>query len=102
MKNSKQILASVASYFHESPETLTGPSRYTSATIPRYVAMKLIRDNLGYSLPRIGRIFRRTHSTVFSGLHCLENKIQNRPDIACMYNELEHKLFGNTNTEKTA
>lgn len=102
MKNSRHVIVCVAAYFHESPETLTGPSRYTSATIPRYVAMKLIRENLHLSLQQIGRVFHRTHSTVYSGMNHLDTVLAKRPDLACNYNELQQRLFGTgSNTEES-
>ncbi len=43
-------------------------------TVPRQVAMYLIRDLLGYSLAHIGRLFGdRDHSTVIHSIHKVEN-----------------------------
>lgn len=46
------------------PATLMGRSREPRIVQPRQVAMALCRELPGASLPRIGRIFRRDHTTV--------------------------------------
>lgn len=59
------IIEQVAKRWDLSAEDLLGPSRLKRIAHPRQQAMYEIRETLGYSLPRIGRIFgNRDHTTV--------------------------------------
>ncbi len=55
----------VADYFGIEAEKLSGPSRARNVALPRQVAMYLLREDSGFSLPRIGsELGGRDHTTV--------------------------------------
>lgn len=55
----------VADYFGIEPEKLSGRSRAREVALPRQVAMYLLREDSGISLPRIGKeLGGRDHTTV--------------------------------------
>ena len=55
----------VADYFGIDPEKLSGRSRAREVALPRQVAMYLLREDSGISLPRIGKeLGGRDHTTV--------------------------------------
>lgn len=55
----------VADYFGIEPEKLSGKSRARDVALPRQVAMYLLREDSGISLPRIGKeLGGRDHTTV--------------------------------------
>jgi hypothetical protein len=60
----RKIIAEVAAAYELTPEDLTGPRRFKYLMEPRWLAMRRIREELGYSFPHIGRLFNRDHSTV--------------------------------------
>lgn len=69
-----QIIAEVAERHEMTPAEITGPWRWKRHCRARYEAMWLARQVMGkdgkplYSLPEIGRVFRRDHTTVINAL----------------------------------
>jgi len=67
--NGAGIIVLVAAHFGVPVKCLTGAIRAQRYTRPRFIAMALIRDYLGYSTPQIGRLFGgRDHTTVLAAL----------------------------------
>lgn len=50
------------------PEDLTGYSRRADHVWPRFCAIKACREYAKMSLPQIGRIFNRHHTTILNAL----------------------------------
>ncbi len=60
-----QILAAVADFYHVDLIDLTGRSRSKEVVLPRQMAMYLLREETGASLPQIGDVLGgRDHTTV--------------------------------------
>jgi len=69
----ESILSSVCDAFHASERELKGPRRHRHVTLPRQVAMYLIRELTDASLPAIGEVFGgRDHTTVISSIKRIE------------------------------
>ena len=62
------VLRAVASQYNIPPEAVRGSGRVREVVVPRQVAMYLIRELTGHSLPEIGSFFLRDHSTVMHGI----------------------------------
>ncbi len=61
----EQVLAVVADYYRVEVEDLTGRSRSKEVVLPRQMAMYLLREETGASLPQIGDMLGgRDHTTV--------------------------------------
>jgi len=58
------IISTTASYFELSVDELKGSNRTASIALARQVAMYLCRDLTDLSLPKIGLLFDRDHTTV--------------------------------------
>lgn len=58
------IIAAVAQEHGMLAGDLTGPSKARKLYPPRRAAIRRIRDELGYSYPKIGRLFGRTHPSI--------------------------------------
>ncbi|MDR0782193.1 MAG: chromosomal replication initiator protein DnaA [Propionibacteriaceae bacterium] len=58
------IMTNTASYFSLSVADLTGAARTANIALARQVAMYLCRDLTELSLPKIGALFERDHTTV--------------------------------------
>ncbi|MCP2015243.1 chromosomal replication initiator protein [Deinococcus sp. HSC-46F16] len=58
------VLKATAAHFGLSPDQIRGSGRAREVVVPRQVAMYLVRDLTGHSLPEIGQFFGRDHSTV--------------------------------------
>lgn len=62
--------------FDISLDALTGPGRMRVLTRPRFVAVKVIRERTGMSLPEIGRRFgNRDHTTIKSAIERADHLI---------------------------
>lgn len=62
------IVKRVAAAFGVSTRDVLGSTRLRSVMVPRQVAMWLVRELCGLSLPRIGAVFGRDHTTVLHSL----------------------------------
>ena len=75
-----QIIAEVAERHDMAPAEIIGPMRWKRHCRARYEAMWLARQVMGrdgkplYSLPEIGRVFRRDHTTVINALKRYEEQ----------------------------
>ena len=61
---SVEIMATTARHFSLTVEDLTGSNRTANIALARQVAMYLCRDQTDLSLPKIGALFGRDHTTV--------------------------------------
>jgi chromosomal replication initiator protein len=60
----QMIMTNTAHYFNLTIDDLTGSNRTASIALARQVAMYLCRDMTELSLPKIGALFGRDHTTV--------------------------------------
>ena len=63
----REIIAKVAAEHRMTVDDLVGPSRVRTICIPRWRAMRELRER-GLSLSRIGQLLNRDHTTVMHGL----------------------------------
>jgi chromosomal replication initiator protein len=76
----QRIQAMVAGRWRVKPEALVSKRRTKDLTVPRQVAMFLIKETLGTSLVQIGEIFGgRDHSTVIHSLRKVEESMAKDP-----------------------
>ncbi len=76
------IRDTVARRWSVRPEALASKRRTKDLTVPRQVAMYLIKDMLGMSLVRIGELFGgRDHSTVIHSIRKVEDDMENDDDF---------------------
>ena len=76
----RSILDLVSARFSISLSEITGPSRRAELVEPRHVAMYLARLE-GHSLPKIGRIVRRDHTTVLHGAEKIKRQSDTDPEL---------------------
>jgi chromosomal replication initiator protein len=77
-----EVQAIVATHFRLSVAQLTSPSRATAVSWPRQVAIHLVRDLTGASLPAIGRAFGgRNHATVVHACKRVSERLKNDQHI---------------------
>ena len=73
----ERIVKEVAQHFHLSEEQLTGRSRARAVSVPRHLAMFLIREETDASLPQIGQILGgRDHTTILHGCDKISTQIE--------------------------
>jgi chromosomal replication initiator protein len=91
--NPETVRASVADAWSVSPEGLQSQKRTKDLTIPRQVAMFLIKELFELSLVDIGKLFGgRDHSTVIHSITKVEEEIARNPEFAQRIEELRRGL----------
>ncbi len=75
------IVRLVAARSGRTAKQILGAQRHPSYAGPRMLSMYLVRTLLGLSLPEIGRVFHRHHTTVHHAIVTVEAEM--RADAAC-------------------
>jgi len=76
-------------------DALSSKRRTKDLTVPRQVAMYLIKELLDTPLVRIGRVFGgRDHSTVIHSVRKVEDELKEGGDFAARVNRIRHELQG--------
>jgi hypothetical protein len=77
------IIAIVCSLWNVTPGDLVGPRRARVLAVPRFAFAHLARTHCQHmSLPQIGLIIKRDHTTVLHGLRRAEQLIRDDPEFA--------------------
>ena len=88
------VLRAVADHFAVPLELLKGSGRAREVVVPRQVAMFLIRDLTGHSLPEVGLFFARDHSTVLHATQKVTEQLGRDLELAHHVNVLRRRLQG--------
>ncbi len=92
-----QIVDEVAHHFGIGVPALQGRSRSQAVARPRQIAMYLIREETGESLPRIGTLLGgRDHTTVLYGCERIADLIEKDTDIRREIVTLRQHLYNNS------
>ncbi len=94
-RSPEAIRARVAVVFGVAVEGLVSKKRTKELTVPRQVAMYLIREILGLSLVGIGELFGgRDHSTVIHSIDEVEKRLQTDEQFRARAEALRQELTG--------
>ncbi|WP_432620547.1 chromosomal replication initiator protein DnaA, partial [Butyricicoccus sp.] len=88
------ILREVSRYYCTPVEKLKGSGRSKDLVLPRQVAMYLVRDLTDYSLPEIGKIFSRDHTTVLHSINKIENYLKETSEMDNIIKTLKTNIRG--------
>ena len=84
----------VAQEWQVTPEALMSKSRLKAYTVPRQIAMYLVRTLMGTPLVQIGEAFGgRDHSTVIHSLERVEVQLRTDPEFATRVQRVENRLL---------
>ncbi len=83
-----KIFAAVEKKYGVSKTDLTGKSRVKEVAQARHVTIHLIRTVTEMSLPAIGKLFNRDHSTVISSLDTIDKKMASSSAFEAEINNL--------------
>lgn len=93
-----QIVEAVGLHFGVGANALRGRSRSRSIARPRQVAMYLIREETGTSLPQIGAVLGgRDHTTILYGCERITELIEQDTDLRRAVITLRQRLYSNGN-----
>jgi chromosomal replication initiator protein len=94
---SEQIIEQVASHFGIEIAALEGRGRSRTVARPRQIAMYLIREETGESLPRIGALLGgRDHTTVLYGCERISDLMEEDANTRREVVTLRQHLYGNS------
>ena len=93
----EQILGVVGGYYQVDSNDLLGPRRNKEFVHPRQVAMYLLRHELNFSFPKIGRELNKDHTTVMHGVEKLERELPKNSLLQHELTTLKDHLYNPTN-----
>ncbi len=88
------IIKEVSNFYNISAEKLSSHSRSREMVLPRQVAMYMMRSMLGYSLPEIGKIFSRDHTTVLHSINKIEDYLKTSSEMENTIKTLTSNIRG--------
>lgn len=87
------IVKAVSNELKVTLTDLKGPRRHRNITVPRQIAMYLVRELTDESLPQIGQLFGgRDHSTVINSLKRVEALRDANPEIRAQIDRIRRSL----------
>jgi chromosomal replication initiator protein len=87
-----EIQAAVCEHYHIRPIEMVSQRRGRAVARPRQVAMYLARELTPLSLPAIGRMFARDHTTVIHAIATVEAVMRDDPVFAASVSLLRDTL----------
>ncbi len=90
----EMIIREVSRYYCVPVEKLRGNGRSKETVIPRQVSMYLIREMTDYSLPEIGKVFSRDHTTVLHSINKIESYLKDNNDMNNIIKTLKANIRG--------
>ena len=76
----EMIIQEVSNFYSIPVEKLKGSGRSRDMVQPRQIAMYLVREMTNYSLPEIGKVFSRDHTTVLHSINKIEGHLKDDAD----------------------
>ncbi len=89
-----QIYALVGDHYHVAREDLFGPRRHKELVYPRQIIMYLLRHELNYSFPKIGRELGKDHTTVMHGVEKIEHELPKDVHLQQQISLLKDQIYG--------
>jgi len=87
--NTEYILSIVANYFNLTSDEILSSKRTQEISYARHIAMYLMREFTGLSLPKIGKeLGGRNHATILNGINNIKHSMENNRDTKKVVEEL--------------
>ena len=90
----EMIIREVSRYYCIPVEKLRGSGRSKDMVLPRQIAMYLVREMTDYSLPEIGKVFSRDHTTVLHSINKIENYLKETSEMDNIIKTLKANIRG--------
>ncbi|MCD8552591.1 chromosomal replication initiator protein DnaA [Seleniivibrio sp.] len=91
---SDNIIEAVSSYFNVKLADMKSKKRTKSISMPRQVAMYLLREKLNLSLQEVGSMFGgRDHSTVLHAVNSIADKYKESREVQLIITTIERELY---------
>lgn len=89
----EKVLETVSKKYGVSEDELKSKKKTSSVANARQIAMHVLRKTTDLSLPKIGKIFNRDHSTVLSSINKVDNEIKCNSLYEIEINELIKEIM---------
>lgn len=89
----EKVLETVSKKYGVSQEEMKSKKKTSAVANARQIAMHLLRKTTELSLPKIGKIFGRDHSTVLSSINKVDNEIKCNSLFEIEINELIKEIM---------
>ncbi len=86
------IIQSVCDYFDVKIKDIFSNKRTKNISYPRQISMYLIRNMTDLSLPKIGEVFERDHSTVLHAYDKISKEIEEKEDTKNLIDSIVEKI----------
>ena len=86
------IIRETSKYFSLTAEQLKGNNRSKSFTMPRQIAMYMMRKLTALSLNDIGQALNRNQTTAMSSISKVESLLKTNPEIAGVLRDIESNI----------
>jgi chromosomal replication initiator protein len=91
----RDVLNTVSKFYNIPPERMLGRDRTQEVAFPRQVAMFLMREQSGFSLPRIGEeLGGRDHTTVMYACEKVADLIERDDQLRKQVMQIKELLYG--------
>lgn len=91
----KKIVQAVTNFYDLKEKEVFEVTRKKEVVKPRQIVMFLLREELNYSFPAIGRIFKgKDHTTAIHAFKKIREEINKNEDFAEEINLIKKKLYG--------
>lgn len=87
-----EIVAKVAAYYRISPDDLAGRNRAAAVAQARQIAMYLCRDQTDLSLPKIGELFSKDHTTVLYACRKIKEDMNRKREVYTHVTEILNQI----------
>ena len=87
-----RIIDCVAKHYSVKVEDILGTSRTKKIKTARNVAMYIVRSVTNMSLPQMGVVFCRDHSTIHSNINAVETELSSDPILDATINEITKEI----------
>lgn len=87
-----RVLDAVCAEFGAPRDLVLGVARQADVALARHVAMALGQRCLGYSLPRIGKLLHRDHTTVLHGVRRVARLAKDDAEFAARLDRLANRI----------
>ena len=89
-----RIFEKVAKKYGVSVEDIKGVKRTKDIAFARHIAIYMIRKLTDMSLPQLGKLFKRDHTTILSSIKTVEREINANPSMDIELTELAKEIKG--------
>ena len=94
MVTPESIIAKVSDRFAVSVEELKSKNKQRRISDARQICMYLIREMTDLSLPRIGEVFNRDHTTVLHGWRSISSAMAENAEMRSLLADMQRELSG--------